>query len=214
MTTRLEGDPIDARWRSTAGGAAVVTIDLSPLSPADARSIARRFIDISSFADQCVERAGGNPLFLEQLLRGAGDLADGRLPVSIQSVVLARTDLLSARDRRAIQAASVLGQRFSLPQLRELLREPEYDCDTLVGNALLRPTQDGLLFAHALVRDGVYGSLTNTRSGNCTAPRPRSLLMIKFYGPSTLTAPAIPRRHAPISRLPKSERFYSAKTRQ
>jgi class 3 adenylate cyclase/tetratricopeptide (TPR) repeat protein len=163
MTTRLEGDPMDARWRSTAGGAAVVTIDLSPLSPADARSIARRFIDISSFADQCVERAGGNPLFLEQLLRGAGDLADGRLPVSIQSVVLARTDLLSAQDRRAIQAASVLGQRFSLPQLRELLREPGYDCDTLIRNVLLRPTQDGLLFAHALVRDGVYGSLTNTR---------------------------------------------------
>ena len=163
MTTRLEGDPLDARWRSAADRAAVVTIDLSPLSPADARSIARRFIDISSFADQCVERAGGNPLFLEQLLRGAVDLADGRLPVSIQSVVLARTDLLSAQDRRAIQAASVLGQRFSLPQLRELLREPKYDCDTLVRNVLLRPTQDGLLFAHALVRDGVYGSLTNVR---------------------------------------------------
>ena len=163
MTTRLEGDPLDAHWRSAAGRAAVVTIDLSPLSPADARSIARRFIDISSFADQCVERAGGNPLFLEQLLRGAVDLADGRLPVSIQSVVLARTDLLSAQDRRAIQAASVLGQRFSLPQLRELLREPKYDCDTLVRNVLLRPTQDGLLFAHALVRDGVYGSLTNVR---------------------------------------------------
>jgi predicted ATPase len=65
-------------------------------------TIARQFIDADTFAAQCVERAGGNPLFLEQLLRGAGDLADGRLPASIQSVVLARTDLLSARDRRAI----------------------------------------------------------------------------------------------------------------
>jgi class 3 adenylate cyclase/tetratricopeptide (TPR) repeat protein len=163
MTTRVEGDPLDARWRGMAGGAAVVTIDLSPLSLADAKSIARRFIDVSSFTDQCVERAGGNPLFLEQLLRGAADLTDGKLPASIQSVVLARTDLLSARDRRAIQAASVLGQRFSLPQLRELLQEPDYDCETLVRNALLRPIRDGLLFAHALVRDGVYGSLTNAR---------------------------------------------------
>jgi class 3 adenylate cyclase/tetratricopeptide (TPR) repeat protein len=163
MTTRLEGDLLDAHWRGTAGGAAVVTVDLSPLSPIDARSIARRFINISSFADQCVERAGGNPLFLEQLLRGARDLADGRLPASIQSVILARTDLLSGQDRRAIQAASVLGQRLSLPQLRELLHEPSFDCDTLVRNDLLRPTQDGLQFAHALVRDGVYGSLTNAR---------------------------------------------------
>jgi class 3 adenylate cyclase len=163
MTTRVEGDPLDARWRSIAGGGTLITVDLSPLSPADARSIARRFIDVSAFADQCVERAGGNPLFLEQLLRGAGDLTDGRLPASIQSVVLARTDLLAPHDRRAIQAASVLGQRFSLAHLRSLLQEPQYDCDILIRNVLIRPTRDGLQFAHALVRDGVYGSLTNAR---------------------------------------------------
>ena len=163
MTTRLEGDKLDAHWRSMAGGGSVITIDLSPLSPEEARSIARRFIDVSAFADQCVERAGGNPLFLEQLLRSAGDLTDGRLPASIQSVVLARTDLLSAQDRRAIQTASVLGQRFSLSDLRTLLQEPHFVCDTLVRNVLLRPTRDGLLFAHALVREGVYGSLTNAR---------------------------------------------------
>jgi class 3 adenylate cyclase/tetratricopeptide (TPR) repeat protein len=163
MTTRLEGDKLDAHWRSMAGGGTVVTIDLSPLSPEEARSIARRFVDVSTFADQCVERAGGNPLFLEQLLRGAGDLIDGRLPASIQSVVLARTDLLSAQDRRAIQAASVLGQRFNLSHLRTLLEKPNFVCDTLVRNVLLRPTRDGLQFAHALVREGVYGSLTNAR---------------------------------------------------
>jgi hypothetical protein len=163
MTTRLEGDPLDAQWRSIAGGGALVTVDLAPLSPSDAMSIARRFINVAAFANQCVERAGGNPLFLEQLLRGAGDLTDNRLPASIQSVVLARTDLLSAQDRRAIQAASVLGQRFTLPHLRALLREPHYTSDTLVRNVLLRPTRDGLQFAHALVRDGVYGSLTHAR---------------------------------------------------
>lgn len=163
MTTRLEGDKLDAQWRSMASGATVVTIDLAPLSTEDALAIARRFIDVSAFADQCIERAGGNPLFLEQLLRGAGDLTDGRLPTSIQSVVLARTDLLSASDRRAIQAASVLGQRFNLSQLRTLLGDAQFVCDTLVRNVLLRPTREGFLFAHALVREGVYGSLTNAR---------------------------------------------------
>ena len=163
MTTRIEGDPLDAHWRSMAAGGTLVTVDLSPLSPADALSIARRFIDVAAFADQCVERAGGNPLFLEQLLRGAADLTDGRLPASIQSVVLARTDLLSVQDRRAIWAASVLGQRFSLAHLRALLQEPHYTCDALVRSVLLRPTLDGLQFAHALVRDGVYASLTNAR---------------------------------------------------
>ena len=163
MTTRPEGDPLDAHWRALAGGAAMITVDLSPLSPVDALSIARRFIDADAFATQCVERADGNPLFLEQLLRSAGDLTDGRLPSSIQNVVLARTDLLSVEDRRAIQAASVLGQRFTLLHLRALLQEPLYACDTLVRNVLLRPVRNGLQFAHALVRDGVYGSLTHAR---------------------------------------------------
>jgi class 3 adenylate cyclase len=163
MTTRLEGDPLDAQWRGAIGEDALVTFDLSPLSAADALSIARRFIDADAFADQCVERAGGNPLFLEQLLRGAGDLVDGQLPSSIQSVVLARTDLLAAADRRAIQAASVLGQRFTLSHLRALLDEPGYRCDALIRNVLLRSNADGLQFAHALVRDGVYSSLTHAR---------------------------------------------------
>jgi class 3 adenylate cyclase/tetratricopeptide (TPR) repeat protein len=163
MTTRLDGDPLDSHWRAIAAGGTIITIDLSPLSPSDALSIARRYIDTDAFATQCVERAGGNPLFLEQLLRGARDLADGRLPASIQSVVLARTDLLSLQDRRAIQAASALGQRFSLTHLRALLGEPDYACDTLVRNALVRPARDGLQFVHALVRDGVYGSLTHVR---------------------------------------------------
>jgi class 3 adenylate cyclase/tetratricopeptide (TPR) repeat protein len=163
MTTRPESDPLDARWRAETGRGMVVTIDLSPLASVDALTIARQFIDADAFAAQCVERAGGNPLFLEQLLRGAGDLTDGRLPASIQSVVLARTDLLSARDRRAIQTASVLGQLFSLSHLRILLQEPQYSCDILVRSVLVRPAQNGLVFAHALVREGVYSSLTHAR---------------------------------------------------
>ena len=73
MTSRIDGDPLDAHWRSTASGGTLITVDLSPLSPADAQSIARRIIDVGTFADKCVERAGGNPLFLEQLLSGARD---------------------------------------------------------------------------------------------------------------------------------------------
>ncbi len=163
MTTRIEGDPANAGWRASAEDATLITIDLSPLSLSDALSLASRFVDSEAFVTQCVERAGGNPLFLEQLLRTAGDLSDGQLPSSIQSVVLARTDLLANHDRRAIQTASVLGQRFALPQLRALMNDPHFSCEPLLRNALLRPTKDGLQFAHALVRDGIYASLTHAR---------------------------------------------------
>ncbi len=163
LTTRIGGDPLDAGWRAAAVGGFQLTIDLAPLSSAEAETIARSFAAAEDFAAQCVERAGGNPLFLEQLLRAAGDLVDGKLPTTVQSVVLARTDLLAASDRRAIEAASVLGQRFALATLRSLIDDPRYDGEVLLRNALLRRSPDGLQFVHALVRDGVYASLTRAR---------------------------------------------------
>src|SRR5271165_3821576 len=45
MTTRVEVDPLDAHWRGFAGVASLITVDLSPLSAADALSLARRLID-------------------------------------------------------------------------------------------------------------------------------------------------------------------------
>src|SRR5271166_2269832 len=109
---------LDAGWRAAATGGFQLTIDLAPLTSAEAETIARSFAAAEDFAAKCVERAGGNPLFLEQLLRAARDLVDGKLPSTVQSVVLARVDLLAPNDRRAIEAASVLGQRFALATLR------------------------------------------------------------------------------------------------
>jgi class 3 adenylate cyclase/tetratricopeptide (TPR) repeat protein len=163
ITTRIGADPLDAGWSAAAGDGLQLTIDLTPLAAAESERIARSFPAAEAFATRCVERAGGNPLFLEQLLRTAGDLVDGKLPSTIQSVVLARTDLLAPNDKRAIEAASVLGQRFALMSLRALIKDPRYACDALLRNALLRPVADGLQFVHALVRDGVYASLTRAR---------------------------------------------------
>ena len=163
LTTRIGGDPLDAGWRATAAGGFQLTIDLAPLTSAEAETIARSFAAAGEFAAKCVDRAGGNPLFLEQLLRAAGDLVDGKLPTHVQSVVLARADLLAANDRRAIEAASALGQRFALATLRAVIDDPRYDAEVLLRNALLRRSPDGLQFVHALVRDGVYASLTRGR---------------------------------------------------
>jgi class 3 adenylate cyclase/tetratricopeptide (TPR) repeat protein len=163
LTTRIGGDPLDAGWRATVAGAFQLTIDLAPLTSPEAETIAHSFAATEDFAAKCVERAGGNPLFLEQLLRAARDLVDGKLPNSVQSVILARADLLAPSDRRAIEAASVLGQRFALATLTALIGDLSYDAEALLRNALIKRSPDGLQFAHALVRDGVYASLTRTR---------------------------------------------------
>ncbi|MCZ6750106.1 MAG: tetratricopeptide repeat protein, partial [SAR324 cluster bacterium] len=66
-------------------------------------------------------------------------------------------------DKEALQAASVLGQRFSLDALQQLIGQPDYDCAPLLANGLIRPQGPDILFAHALVREGVYDSLLLTR---------------------------------------------------
>ena len=164
MTSRIEGDPLDAAWRASCRGTPFATIDLGPLSEEEALSLAGGFIDATQrLALACIERAGGNPLFLEQLLRNAEEGSEEAMPASIQSLVLARMDRLAPLDRQAFQAASVIGQRFDLALLRQLIGAADYACDGLVRNALMLPEGDGFLFAHALIQEGAYPSLLRTR---------------------------------------------------
>ena len=114
LTSRPEPDPIDAAWRAASGGCPLLTLDLAPLTAAEARELAASYgCEDQALVASCVQRAEGNPLFLDQLLRNA--ISGGRtLPSSIQSIVLARLDRLDPDDRQALQAASILGQRFSV----------------------------------------------------------------------------------------------------
>jgi tetratricopeptide (TPR) repeat protein len=135
-------------------------MDLQPLRAAEAEELAGGFVETGSdFVQNCIARAEGNPLFLEQLLRNAEEGSLTEVPGSIQSLILARMDRLETRDKQALQAASVIGQRFAPDVLRHLLEDRDYDCKALVENHLVRPEGDGYLFAHALIREGVYSSL-------------------------------------------------------
>jgi class 3 adenylate cyclase/tetratricopeptide (TPR) repeat protein len=164
MTSRVEGDPLDAAWRASCRGTALATIDLGPLRDEEARSLAGGFIDATQgLARACIARSGGNPLFLEQLLRNAEEGSEAALPASLQSLVLARMDRLPPLDRQAFQAAAVIGQRFELPLLRHLLGIADYTSDALVANALVLPEGDDFLFAHALIQEGAYASLLRAR---------------------------------------------------
>ena len=164
LTSRIQGDPLGNAWRGSIAGTPLTTLDLGPLRPEEASSLAGSFVSATQrVAAACIERAGGNPLFLEQLLRHAEDGATEAVPASIQSLVLARMDLLAASDKAALQAASILGQRFDLPALRHLLANAAYDCGALLAHALVLPEGATYLFAHALVQEGVYSSLLRAR---------------------------------------------------
>ncbi len=112
MSSRIEGDPLDSSWSYNAGASPFTTIDLMQLRTEEAMQIAEEFVDINKiFAKECVARAEGNPLFLDQLLRSAIGQDQEEVPGSVQSIVLARVDLLAPEDKRALQAAALSGKR-------------------------------------------------------------------------------------------------------
>ena len=163
MTSRIEGDPLDGAWRQAAR-AALMTVDLAPLREDEALSLAGEFVDSANeFALNCIARAEGNPLFLEQLLRSAEGAEGEDIPGSVQSIVLARVDRLSEGDRRALHAAAILGQRFALETLHHLIEEPAYRCDALVRHHVIRPAGAEYMFAHALIWESVYASVLKSR---------------------------------------------------
>jgi len=160
VTSRLEGDPIDQAWRATTGGAPIITMDIGPLRIEEAMELAGDIVAAGHRLQSVViERAEGNPLFLEQLLYNADTNHDTSIPGSIQSLMLARMDKLGAVDRYALQAASVIGQRFAVETLRHLIDDPSYVCDGLIDHNLIRPVAEDMLFAHALIRDVAYSTL-------------------------------------------------------
>jgi class 3 adenylate cyclase/tetratricopeptide (TPR) repeat protein len=163
MTSRTEGDQLDPTWRSRTRAAPLITIDLGPLREQDALALAGEYSDVSkAFALACVKRSEGHPLFLEQLLRSGGHDDLDSIPGSIQSLVQARMDALEPTDKQALQAGSVLGQRFSLDVLRLLINNDQYVCTRLIEQDLIRSDVDDFLFSHALVQEGVYSSLLTT----------------------------------------------------
>lgn len=202
LSTRPEGDPLDRAWRARLGPAAISTIDLAPLSPAESALLAEAHREQG---DQriaaCIARASGNPFFLEQLLHHSGEAASAAVPASVQSLVLGRADLLPAAEKRALQAASVLGQRMSIEALRHVLAEAGYDAGRLIDQQFMREDGCELAFVHALVRDGIYGSLLKTRR------RELHRAAAVWYEPRD---PALGARHLELGEDPRAAAAYRA----
>jgi class 3 adenylate cyclase len=151
------------------------TLILEPFDNDEAAALIERALDAPLDArgsELVVRHAEGNPFFLEELL---SDLLDRKLltrrnggwaldagalaiPDSIQAVLAARIDLLSAAAKDALQTAAVIGRSFSPAGLAALVGSAA-EVRTLVERGFVRPTEPDLVFKHALTRDVAYGGL-------------------------------------------------------
>lgn len=139
--------------------------------------------------EKIVEVAGGNPLFIEQLVSLYHDTlkdtespqfdADPLLrgPSSIQLLLTSRLDRLADPQRHLIETAAILGMEFSLSEIDVLSNAPgsvlDENIDLLIRKELIervpgarqspRVGDHRLRFCHALIRDAVYRAIPKTR---------------------------------------------------
>jgi predicted ATPase len=136
--------------------------------------------------DLVIERAEGNPFFVEELIgtlidRGVlsqsngawqfGELPAGfTVPDSVQAVLAARIDLLPPAEKAALQAASVIGRTFWTGPIYELLAGESPDIGLLEERDFVRRRPGSTLagereyvIKHALTREVAYASLPKAR---------------------------------------------------
>ena len=149
---------------------------LRPLSSVASEKIVASILDVGdpAAAAAIAERGEGNPFFLEELARATRDqVADeegGAVPQTVQQVLAARIDRLTADQKAALQVAAVLGREFSLD-----LAEEVWDGDVplearlqeLKGLEFLRERHGGperiFVFTHALTREVAYDGMLEAR---------------------------------------------------
>ena len=160
--------------------ASSTVLKLSPLGDADVEAmVAASLPDASAELTRIVlERAGGSPLFAEQLAalvteRALPVTADGvdesLIPLSVQALIAARIDALPPAAKRVLMKASVVGKTFWDGALEALGERADLGatlaelCRRELCRAVHSSTMDGdaeFSFWHALVRDVAYAELT------------------------------------------------------
>ena len=130
---------------------------------------------------QILEGAEGNPFYLEELVGTLAEtgvlVRDGDgwrfdheaeivIPPTVEKVILARIDRLSARDRDVLTAASVLGRRFGLPLLEGVTGADgslQESLNALQRVDLIREArrwpEPEYRFKHALIQEAAYRTL-------------------------------------------------------
>jgi class 3 adenylate cyclase/tetratricopeptide (TPR) repeat protein len=151
-------------------------VSLEPLSQNQTRTLVDRALDDQAVGEsvraELVQRAEGNPLFVEQMLAmlREDETAEVTIPPTIQALLAARLDRLPLDQLELVGAASVVGNEFWPRAVAALspaaVGELDGALSALEGRELIQAGattitgEQGFGFRHALIRDAAYESLT------------------------------------------------------
>ena len=178
----------EARWESRD---CVTKVELEALESAAADQLVRALLgegaDNAGLRSLIVSRTGGTPLFIEETVRtlvesGALRGRDGgyeltrelreiQIPETVQSVIAARIDRLSAKRKALLQMASVIGSDIPLTLLRDVVDLAGLELQKLLAELQTAhflierssATSVQWKFRHALVHEVAYGGLIAAR---------------------------------------------------
>lgn len=178
----LEGEPVlfaGAARPEAPPLARAVEIALDDLSPEAAQGVASGALGgpvAAGLSEFLSARAGGNPLYIEELCRYLRDrnllagppfaLASepSGVPAGLHDLLVAQADLLSAPARESMKTAGVVGGRFWIRLLDRLIEREslpdvrEAETRAMVASSPLSglPDDAEYTFRHALIRDALY----------------------------------------------------------
>jgi class 3 adenylate cyclase/tetratricopeptide (TPR) repeat protein len=173
---------IRERWNPRPGRHNAIVVNLDPLETPAASELLESLVGWelpTEVRDALLDRSGGNPFFLEELvaLIGEREAAEGfegevaspelhALPDTLRGLVAARLDGLSPDERTVLTDAAVLGRRGAVAHLRRinesLIRGIDVDraMAELVAKELFQLDGGKWSFRSDLVREVAYNTLT------------------------------------------------------
>jgi len=150
------------------------TVMLEPLDDDETGSLIDQLAGAGSLdarlRGRILDAAGGNPLFVEEMLAMVGESGSEEVivPPTIHALLAARLDQLETSERRVLERGSVEGNIFHLGGVQALSgAEPDVQRRLmgLVSKELVRPDRaqipgdEAFRFRHLLIRDAAYDGL-------------------------------------------------------
>ena len=170
------------RWTARTGRHNSLVLHLDPLE----RAAAAELLDVligsavpERVSEALLDRSGGNPFFLEELvslLDGDATTELGRLdalPDTLRGLVAARLDDVTPDLRALLQDASVIGQRGPIDGLRKMSAQlgRAVDVDVaiaeLVADEIMELDKGMWAFRSDLVREVAYQTITKADRAKC-----------------------------------------------
>ena len=170
----MRPEPSSAAWRTrhhaeTEFPHRHTDLRVGPLTETDARLVIRSMGAPGELVATVVERAAGNPFFLEELARDLKEETGekSQVPATLQRLMQARFDRIPAAARLTLEIAAVAGERVTERMLEETTgRSVDDDLHELMRERLL--TRDSgahrtYRFVHSLARESAYQSIPRRR---------------------------------------------------